>query len=56
MKRPAVDPNTAFALVGLVSLAIGLALIYLPSAFVAVGLLLILYAVLPDRSPGGPTP
>jgi hypothetical protein len=51
-----VDPNTALALAGLAVFAIGLALVYLPAAFIAVGLLLILYAILPDRSTGGPTP
>lgn len=56
MKRVALDPNTALALAGLVALAIGLALIYPPAAFVVVGVLLIAYAVLPDRSTGGPTP
>lgn len=56
MKRVAVDTNTALALAGIIVLAIGLALVYLPAAFVAVGVLLILYAVLPDRSTGGPTP
>ena len=53
MKRVTVDPNTALALAGLVVLALGLALIFLPAAFVAVGVLLILYAILPDRTPGG---
>lgn len=56
MKRVAIDPNTILALVGLAVLAIGLALVFLPSAFVVVGGLLILYAVLPDRSTGGPNP
>lgn len=56
MKRPAVDQNTALALVGLGALAVGLALIYLPAAFVVIGGLLIAYAILPDRPPEGPTP
>lgn len=58
MKRPNVDPNTALALIGLIALAIGLALIYPPAAFVAVGGLLLVYAILPDQTqtPGGPTP
>lgn len=56
MKRVAIDSNTALALVGLLSLAVGLASIYPPAALIAVGVLLILYAVLPDRSNGGPTP
>ncbi len=55
MKRPAIDQNTAIALTGLVALAIGLALFYLPAAFVVVGGLLILYAIIPDqKTPGGP--
>lgn len=56
MKRLTVDPNTALALAGLIALAIGVALIFPPAAFVVVGALLILYAILPDRSTGGPTP
>lgn len=52
MKRLAVDQNTALAIAGLVVLAIGLALIFLPAAFVAVGVLLIVYAILPDQSKG----
>lgn len=58
MKRPSIDQNTAFALVGLVAMAAGLALIFLPAAFVVVGGLLLIYAFLPDQtpptSPGGP--
>lgn len=54
MKRPAIDQNTALALIGLIALAIGLALVYLPVALVVVGGLLILYAILPDQTPGGP--
>lgn len=61
MKRPAIDTNTALALVGLVALAIGLGIGLPPlalwgpgAAFAVPGSLLIIYAVLPDRS-GGPT-
>lgn len=53
MKRPTVDQNSALALVGTAALAVGLALVYLPAAFVAVGVLFILYAILPDQK--GPT-
>jgi hypothetical protein len=56
VKRVSIDSNTALALAGLLALAIGLALIYPPAAFVVIGALLILYAILPDRSTGGPTP
>lgn len=59
MKRPAIDPNTALALVGLVALALGLAIglppvaLFGPGAALAVpGSLLIVYAVLPDRAGG----
>lgn len=55
MKRVSVDSNTVLALAGLIALALGLALIYPPAAFVVVGSLLIVYAILPDRSAGGPT-
>lgn len=55
MKRVTLDPNTALALIGLAVLAIGLALVFPPAAFVVVGTLLIVYAVLPDRGSGGPT-
>lgn len=54
MKRPNIDANTALALLGLTALAVGLGLIFLPAAFVAVGVLLIVYAVMPDRSGGAP--
>lgn len=54
MKRPTLDQNTTLALIGLIALAIGAALIFLPAAFVVVGGLLILYAILPDQTPGGP--
>jgi len=50
MKRRAVDVNALLALLGLVALAIGLGMVFLPAAFVAVGVLLIVYAVAPDRS------
>jgi hypothetical protein len=53
MKRPVVDTNTILAVVGLAALAAGLALVYLPASLVTVGALLILYAILPDRSAGG---
>lgn len=60
MKRPSIDPNTALALVGLLALALGLCIglppvaLLGPGAALAVpGCLLIVYAVLPDRS-GGP--
>lgn len=63
MKRPAIDLNTALAICGLVALAIGLSIglpplsLWGPGAGLAVpGALLILYAILPDRSTGGPTP
>ena len=49
MKRLPIDSNTALALTGLATLAVGLALVYPPAAFVAVGALLIVYAVLPDH-------
>lgn len=60
MKRPRIDTDTALALGGLVALAIGL-LVGLPpiallgpgAALAVPGALLILYAVLPDRSTGG---
>lgn len=59
MKRPSVDTNTVLALVGLVALSVGLAIglppvaLYGPGAAFAVpGVLLIAYAVLPDRSGG----
>lgn len=62
MKRQPIDPNTALALVGLLALAVGLAIglpplsLWGPGAGLAVpGALLILYAILPDRS-GGATP
>jgi hypothetical protein len=51
MKRPTLDQNTVLALIGLAALAVGLALIYLPAAFVVVGGLLIVYAILPDQTP-----
>lgn len=58
MKRPTGD--TAIAIAGLIALSLGLAIglppvaLYGPGAALAVpGLLLILYAVLPDRSSGG---
>ncbi len=54
MKRPAIDLNTALAVIGLVALAIGVALIFLPAAFIVTGALLILYAILPDQK--GATP
>jgi hypothetical protein len=58
--RPAIatrpDRDTTLAAAGLASVAVGLALVFPPAAFVVVGALLIAYAVLPDRSPGGPTP
>lgn len=54
MKRLAVTPDTAIALIGLALLGIGTALVYLPLTFVVVGGLLLIYAILPDR--GGPTP
>lgn len=54
MKRPAVDQNTALAVIGLASLAVGAALISLPAAFVVVGALLLVYAILPDQTPRGP--
>ena len=54
MKTPAVDQNTLLALVGLAALAVGLALIYVPAAFAVVGGLLIIYAILPDQTQGGP--
>jgi hypothetical protein len=56
VKRPAVDPNTALALVGLAALAFGIGLVFLPAAFVVVGGLLLVYSILPDQTPGGPTP
>lgn len=56
MKRPIVDQNTALAIAGLAALAIGLAIISVPAAFVVVGGLLLLYSILPDQTPGGPTP
>lgn len=49
---PAFDANTILALVGLAVLSVGLALVFLPAAFVVAGGLLIIYAVLPDRSNG----
>jgi hypothetical protein len=61
MKRPNLDPNTVIALVGLVALAVGLciglppvALIGPGAAFAVSGSLLMIYAVLPDRSGGTP--
>lgn len=59
MKRPAIDSNSALALVGLVGLALGL-LIGLPpvglvgpgAAFAVPSSLLIVYAILPDRAGG----
>lgn len=61
MKRPAVDPNTVLALVGLFALSIGLAIGLPPIAFLGPGAalavpgcLLIAYAVMPDRAEGGP--
>ena len=61
MKRPTIDLDTALALVGLAALAVGLlvglppiALIGPGAALAVPGALLILYAVLPDRSAGGP--
>lgn len=53
MRRWPLDHNSTLALFGLIAMAIGLGLIFLPAAFVAVGVLLIIYAVMPDR--GGPT-
>ncbi len=60
MKRPTIDPDTALALAGLISLALGLLIglppvsLWGPGAALAVpGALLILYAVMPDR---GTTP
>lgn len=50
MKRLQIDQNTGLALVGITSLAIGLALVFIPAAFVAVGILLITYAILPDHA------
>lgn len=59
MKRPAVDTNTALALLGLLALALGLCIglppvaLLGPGAALAVpGALLIVYAVLPDRAGG----
>lgn len=52
MKRPTIDLNTALAIIGLVALGVGLALIFPPAAFVVVGGLLILYAIMPDQSKG----
>jgi hypothetical protein len=58
--RPALearpDRDTTLAAAGLASVAVGLALVFPPAAFVVVGALLIAYAILPDRTPGGPTP
>jgi hypothetical protein len=55
MKRPMIDHNTALAIVGLAALAVGLALVYLPVAFIVTGALFIVYAILPDQTPGGPS-
>jgi hypothetical protein len=61
MKRPKIDPNTLLAGIGLVLLSLGLAVglppaaLYGPGAALAVpGCLLIVYAVLPDRTGGPP--
>ncbi len=47
--RIPLDPNDAVALVGLIALTIGAGLIYVPAAFVVVGSLLLIYAVLATR-------
>ncbi len=47
MKRPSTDALVALA--GLAALSVGLALVFVPAAFVVVGGLLIVYAILPDR-------
>lgn len=61
MKRPSMDQNTVLALLGLFALALGLGIglppvaLLGPGAALAVpGVLLIVYAVLPDRSGGTP--
>jgi hypothetical protein len=54
-RLPRVDSIDVVAITGLACLAAGLALVYVPAAFVVVGAFLLLYAVLAQRS-GGPTP
>ncbi len=49
MKRIHIDPNDAVAIIGLIALTIGAGLIYLPAAFIVVGSLLLIYAVLVTR-------
>jgi hypothetical protein len=46
--RP-VDPIDLVALIGLAALALGVALVYYPAAFIVVGGLLLLYAVMASR-------
>lgn len=47
------DATDILAVASLVTLAVGVALIYIPAAFIVVGLLGLMYAVIPDQ--GGPS-
>jgi hypothetical protein len=56
MKHVDLDSNTILAIFGLAVLAVGLALFSVPLALVIVGGLVLIYSVIPDQTPGGPTP
>lgn len=54
--RLPIEPNDLLAVLGLVMLGVGAALIYLPAGLLIVGSLLILYVYLATRPSGGPNP
>ena len=45
-----VDAKAALAVLGLIVLGVGIALVSLPAALAVVGGLLLVYAILPDQS------
>jgi hypothetical protein len=54
MKRlPAIDPMDVLALVALAAVAIGVGMVYVPAAFVVVGVVLLAYVYLTTRPTGG---
>lgn len=57
MKRiGSVDPIDVLAVIALALVAIGVAMIYVPAAFIVVGALLLLYAALATRTTEGAKP
>lgn len=55
MKPIQLGSNEILALAGLAVLALGIALVSIPAAFIVTGALVLAYAIIPDQSPGGPT-